>query len=341
MKVITIIDAFITDPKEERLLIDFIDSVKTMGDDLFLTSNTPISKEVQGKVENFFYDHRNQLFKEEYENYDWVNYWTEYDTFKVYNTFLHTQKHALSVLINLYRAVKMAKDLGYTHFYKMEYDAKLGDKTKNSIHSLNEECLKNNQKGVFFISDNESSVPVHYFFCEIDFFLNNFWNINNEEDYIKFLEKEYGYRNFQTMENFMYVNLKKLSSIELNIKEDFFGYFDDTQWNSQQTKIYYEKNSQECDSNIYLCYEKKDGVYELKNELVLYSINTKLEPDYRRIVINYDDNTEETIIQKFGGYGHWNFNFIRKNITKLLVYNETDFLYEKEIKDIHSKIEIK
>ena len=57
--------------------------------------------------------------------------------------------------------------------------------------------------------------------------------------------------------------------------------------------------------------------------------------------LNYDDNTEETIIQQFGGYGHWNFNFIRKNITKFLVYNETKFLYEKEIKDIHSKIEIK
>jgi ligand-binding sensor domain-containing protein len=30
-----------------------------------------------------------------------------------------------------------------------------------------------------------------------------------------------------------------------------------------------------------------------------------------------------------------------KNITKLLVYNETEFLYEKEINEIYSKIEIK
>jgi hypothetical protein len=342
MKVITIIDAFITDPKEEQLLVNFIDSVKTMGDDLFLTSNTPISKEIQGKVENFFYDHRNQLFKEKYEKYEWVNYWTKYETFKVNNTFIHTQKHGLSVLINLYRAVAIAKDLGYTHFYKMEYDAIMGNETKDKIQRLNKECVENNQKGVFFIEnfDNHSSMSVHYFFCEIDFFLNNFWNIKSEEDYIKFIEKEYGYKNFQIMENFMYENLKKINPVDVDVREDFFGYFSDTFWNSKQTRVYYEKESQECASDIYLCYEKKDDVYELKNELVLYSVNVKSEPDYRRFVIKYDDDTEETIIQEFIGYGHCNFNFIKKNIIKLLVYNETEFLYEKEIKEIRNKIEI-
>jgi hypothetical protein len=342
MKSILILDGYVTDDADETLLNNFIDSSKSIGDDVLLMSNTKISKTTQDKVNYFFYDHRNQLFKEEYEKYEWVNYWTKYDTFKVYNTFLHTQKHGLSVLINLYRAVKIAKDLGYTHFYKMEYDARLGDETKDKIQRLNKECIENDKKGVFFIEnfDDHSSMSVHYFFCEIDFFLNNFWDIKSEEDYIKFIEKEYGYRNFQIMENFMYENLKKINPIDVDVRLDFFGYFSDTLWNSKQTRVYYEKESRECASDIYLVYEKKDGEYEIKDELVLYSINVKSEPDYRKFIIKYDDNTEETIIQEFGGYGHWNFNFIRRNITKLLVYNETEFLYEKEINKIYSKIEI-
>jgi hypothetical protein len=342
MKSILILDGYVTDNADETLLNNFIDSSKSIGDDVLLMSNTKISKTTQDKVNYFFYDHRNQLFNEEYEKYEWVNYWTKYDTFKVYNTFLHTQKHGLSVLINLYRAVKIAKDLGYTHFYKMEYDARLGNETKDKIQRLNKECIENNQKGVFFIEkfDDHSSMSVHYFFCEIDFFLNNFWDIKSEEDYIKFIEKEYGYRNFQIMENFMYENLKKINPTEVDVRTDFFGYFSDTLWNTKQTRVYYEKESRECASDIYLVYEKKDGEYEIKDELVLYSINVKSEPDYRKFIIKYDDNTEETIVQQFGGYGHWNFNFIKRNIIKLSVYNETEFLYEKEINEIYSKIEI-
>jgi hypothetical protein len=121
IKPIVIIDAFVTDKEEEGTLISFIDSIKTIGDDLLLMSNTTTSKEVQEKVDYFFYDKQNRLFAEEYSKYDYVNYWTSYDWFKVSNWFPHTQNHGLSVLISLFRSVKIAKELGYTHFYKMEY----------------------------------------------------------------------------------------------------------------------------------------------------------------------------------------------------------------------------
>ena len=54
MKSIIILDAFVTDKKEEDTLIGFIDSIKTIGDDLLLMSNTTTSKEVQEKVDYFF-----------------------------------------------------------------------------------------------------------------------------------------------------------------------------------------------------------------------------------------------------------------------------------------------
>ena len=66
MTPIIILDAFVTDKQEEGTLLNFIDSIKTTGDDLLLMSNTTTSKEVQDKVDYFFYDKQNQLFVEEY-----------------------------------------------------------------------------------------------------------------------------------------------------------------------------------------------------------------------------------------------------------------------------------
>ena len=106
MKSILILDAFITDETDENLLTNFIDSSRSIGDDILLMSNSKISKTTQDKVDYFFYDKRNHLFVEEYDNYGYVNYYTQYDSFKISNVFPRTQPHGLSVLINLFRSVK-------------------------------------------------------------------------------------------------------------------------------------------------------------------------------------------------------------------------------------------
>lgn len=334
MKPIIILDAFVTDKQEEGTLIKFIDSIKTTGDDLLLMSNTTTSKEIQDKVDYFFYDKRNQLFVEEYSKYDYVNYWTMYDWFKVSNFFPHTQNHGLSVLISLFRSVKIAKELGYTHFYKMEYDAIVTEKTKIKIKDLNNECILNNKKGIFFIENHNdhSSMSVHYFFCEIDYFLNNFWNVTCEQDYINFLESEFNNRDFLIMERFMYENLKKLNPDEVYIKEGFLTEFDNTLWNTKATRVYDDKKYKECITKFYL---KKDN----PNKIVIYSKNVKSEPDFRKIVVKFNDNTEMEIIHEFGGYGAWVYNIIPNNVEKMLVYDRDVLLYEEYFKDIMNIID--
>ena len=334
MKPIIILDAFVTDKQEEGTLIKFIDSIKTTGDDLLLMSNTTTSKEIQDKVDYFFYDKRNQLFIEEYSKYEYVNYWTMYDWFKVSNFFPHTQNHGLSVLISLFRSVKIAKELGYTHFYKMEYDAIVTEKTKIKIKDLNNECILNNKKGIFFIENHSdhSSMSVHYFFCEIDYFLNNFWNVTCEQDYINFLESEFNNRNFLIMERFMYENLKKLNPDEVYIKEGFLTEFDNTLWNTKATRVYDDKKYKECITKFYL---KKDN----PNEIVIYSKNVKSEPDFRKIVVKFNDDTETEIIHEFGGYGAWVYNIIPNNVEKMLVYDRDVLLYEEYFKDIMNIID--
>ena len=334
MKPIIILDAFVTDKQEEGTLIKFIDSIKTTGDDLLLMSNTTTSKEIQDKVDYFFYDKRNQLFIEEYSKYEYVNYWTMYDWFKVSNFFPHTQNHGLSVLISLFRSVKIAKELGYTHFYKMEYDAIVTEKTKIKIKDLNNECILNNKKGIFFIENHNdhSSMSVHYFFCEIDYFLNNFWNVTCEQDYINFLESEFNNRDFLIMERFMYENLKKLNPDEVYIKEGFLTEFDNTLWNTKATRVYDDKKYKECITKFYL---KKDN----PNEIVIYSKNVKSEPDFRKIVVKFNDDTETEIIHEFGGYGAWVYNIIPNNVEKMLVYDRDVLLYEEYFKDIMNIID--
>jgi hypothetical protein len=335
MRPIVILDAFVTDKQEEKTLSDFIDSIKTIGDDVLLMSNTTTSKKIQDKVNYFFYDKRNQLFKEEYSKYDYVNYWTMYNGFKVSNLFPHTQNHGLSVLINLFRSVRIAKELGYTHFYKMEYDAKLTEETKIKINELNNDCVLNNKKGVFFVDnhDDHSSMSVHYFFCEIDYFLDNFWNVTCEQDYINFLETEFGNRDFLIMERFMSENVKKLNLDEVYVRQNFFEEFDNSVWNTKQTRVYDDKKYQDCVSKFYLI---KDN----SNEIVIYSRNVKSDPDFRRIVVKFNNGEEKEIIHKFNGYGMWSFNILPNNVEKMMVYDEKDnFLYEDYFKPTQNTIE--
>lgn len=333
MKSILILDAFVTDDSDERLLNKFLDSARSFGDDVLLMSNTNISKEIQDKVDFFFYDKRNQLFTEKYDNYEYVNYYTEYPDFNIYNVFEHTQPHGLSVLISLFRSVRIAKDLGYTHFYKMEYDAVLGEETKNKIKALNDSCLGDNKKGVFFIRKNDdyTGTEAHYFFCEINYFLDNFWNISCEHDYVNFLQTEKNNKDFLLMERFMFENIEKLDPNVIEIRDDLLSYFSDTRWNSKASRVYLDEKYKECYTKFYINLDNPDQV-------IIFSNNLKSDTAFRKIVIKFSDGTETEIVQYFVGYGVWYSHSFENKIDKMLVYDEEGLLYEEYFEGTLNKI---
>ena len=335
MKSILILDAFITDEADEKMLTNFLDSSKSFGDDVLLMTNTKISKETQDKVDFLFYDKRNQLFTEKYDNYEYVNYYTKYTDFTIYNVFEHTQPHGLSVLISLFRSVKIAKNLGYTHFYKMEYDGVLGEETKNKIKELNDSCLSDNKKGVFFVRKNQDyvSTEAHYFFCEIDYFLNNFWDISCEQDYINFLQTEKNNKDFLLMERFMFENIKKLDPNSIEIKDDFVSYFSDTLWNSKASRVYLDKKYKECYTKFYINVDNS-------NQVILFSNNLKSNSAFRKIVVKFSDGTETEIDQYFVGWGVWHSHSFENKIDKMLVYDEEGLLYEEYFEGTLNKIKI-
>lgn len=334
MKSILILDSFITDESDENLLINFIDNIKSIGDDILLMSNTKISKTIQDKVNYFFYDSRNQLFSENYTNHKLISYYTDHELFRVSNIFTHSQPHGLSVLINLFRAVKIAKDLGYTHFYKMEYDAILGNQSRQTIMEMNKSCIVENKKGIFFVNqDGENGVEAHYFFCEIDFFLKHFWNISCEQDYIKYLRHENNNMDFITMEDFMYKNLINSNVEELYIKNGLSELLNDTYLNSKHTKVYYDERFQDCFTRFYLIRGNKEQV-------AIYSVNKKTKPDFRKIVVRFTDGNQIELHQEFLFHGSWAYHIVDSNIEKMMVYDRDDvLLFEDYFKDIYNEIE--
>jgi hypothetical protein len=329
MKPILILDAFIGNEDDEKILHRFIDSAKTIEDDILLMSNTKISKTIQDKVDYFFYDKRNQLFVEEYDNYGYVSYYTQYGNFQVSDVSLRTQPHGLSVLISLFRSVKIAKDLGYTHFYKMEYDAVLGDETKSKIKSINESCLSGDKKGVFFVINNEyyNGVEAHYFLCEIDYFLNNFWNVASEKDYINFLQTKKNNKNFLLMERFMHENLIELDSNIVQIRYDFHEYFSDTIWDTKQSRVYIDEKYKKCYTKFYI--DEDDD-----NKVVVYSKNFTNSSTIRKIIVRFNDGSETEVLHHFAGYLDWNLHSFEKNIEKMTVYDEDGFLYEEYFQNV-------
>jgi hypothetical protein len=134
------------------------------------------------------------------------------------------------------------------------------------------------------------------------------------------------------MERFMYENVKKLNSDEVYVKEGFLTEFDNTLWNTKQTRVYDDKKYKECITKFYL--NKNNS-----NEVVIYSRNVKSEPDFRRIVVKFNDGSEIEINQEFGGYGAWSYNVQPNNIEKMLVYDKHELLYEEYFKDIKNIIE--
>ena len=222
--------------------------------------------------------------------------------------------------------------MGYTHFIKMEYDAILGEETKIKLEKIVDECLTTGKKGIFYVNEHYS-MSVHYFLCEIDYFLNNFWNITCEQDYIDYLRVNYNNRDFQIMEKFMAENVKRLNPNEVLIFNNFYEEFSDTLWNSKASRVYYDKKYKECVTKFYLNVKNPD-------EVIIYSKNVKSTPDFRKIVVKFNDGTEREIIHEFSGYGVWIYNLLPNNIEKMMIYNKDGlFLYEDYFDNIKNEIE--
>jgi glycosyltransferase involved in cell wall biosynthesis len=324
-KTISIIDCFVHDVKVESNLIECINRLKSNGHDIFLVSNTSIKKEILDMVDYHFYDSRNQLFKKDYQGVSDVDFWSNQGHFTVHNLKSGLQKHGLSVLVNLFNALDIAKNIGYTHFQRFETDDLYGVKSMEWISQIPEMVITNGKKGLFYL--NESNYPkdasFHYFFCEIDYFMKTMPRISKEEDYENYLINLQGTRDFKIVEAYLYDNLDKDSVLIREGNTEMKSDFTDTVWNTVVSASNLPTKYKGCLSGIYRILNK-DGAH---SGYCLYSHNYLDTEISRKIVVHSEDSDNIVIYHKLVGRNSWWLNDLIGTPTHIDVYEEDLIVY--------------
>lgn len=336
-KKITIIDCFIRNESIETKLKASIYEMKSRGEAVMLISNTPADKSVIEMCDFYLYDHRNQLFNEEYTNVEDVDFFSPGDGFVAHNIKPGLQRHGLSVLVNLFNSLHIAKSLGYTHFQRLECDDLFGPRSLDTMDEVERRCTSENKKGLFYFNEdqNDRNVSFHYFFCEIDYFLDKVHRINNESDYIEYLLANHGNRDFVIAERYIYENLKRNGCDEIlhkNGKLDMNSDFPDTIWNTETSGSNVSEKYRGCLTELY---NKYAGDWSHLG-VVIYSSNYSNTLRERKIRVNLDNGEHYYVNQLLTCKGAWTFENAPVNIESIDVYENEELLYSQTSQEIKS-----
>lgn len=339
IKLITIIDSFVIDENIEKLLIEDINKFKVIDSEIFLISNTPIRKEISKMVEYCFYDHNNRKFnKNNYSEYDKIDYWYSTDKIEIHNIVDCTQPHGLSVLVNLFNSLHIAKILGYTHFQRIEVDDIYSEKSLQWIKSVPDICSIQKKDGLFYFNEDEKNISFHYFYCNIDLFLEKIERIVTEQDYINYYPKK-----FLLVENYVYDNFQKNGSVEIlhrNGKSDMTHDFEDTIWNTVTSKSNILDNDKECTTYLYYMAAKNENNFVFDyNPARRYVLTQNLSsfPKSRSIYVYNNNNIfVQKIIQSPQERNQFIYNSIDVPFTKILVYEGETYINEIENKNLQN-----
>lgn len=336
-KPITIIDCFVHSEEIEVKLIEFINNLKNNGHDIFLISNTTVKQTIVDSVDYYFYNNRNLLFSEDKFEGESFKLWKVDDNIEIHEILFSIQRHGLSVLSNLFTALKISLQLGYSHFQRIEVDTIISEKGMKFIDGVPLLCHDNNKKGLFYFNDDD--ISFHYFYCEIDEFLKSVEEINNDEDYLRYLERNFGSNKFITVERFVRQNFDD-NSKKLLIKTglDMYSDFDGTKWNTITSESSVNSIYNGCTTEFYIVYnshmEEVDSVGILTYNYTDRYVN-------RDIIVFLEDGSKDFINHKLDTKNAWTYNLYPKNTLKIEVYEDGNCIFVKENKNIKSYIVLK
>jgi glycosyltransferase involved in cell wall biosynthesis len=342
-KTISIIDCFVHDRNVEINLVKAIDRLKENGHDVLLVSNTTVSKEILDRVDYYLYDKRNQLFRKEYENVADVDFWSDHGGFVVHNWKSGLQKHGLSVLINLFNAIDLAKNLGYTHFQRFETDDLYGPESMNWIGSIPNYVAESGKKGMFYLNPDNSPADAsfHYFFCEIDYFKEIMQRISSEEDYERYLQDFYGSRSFKIVETYLYDHVIKNDSSDLLVKrnggDEMLSNFPDTVWNTVVSSSNLPGKYKGCITDIYRVLDSSSNFVRH----CVYSSNYHERHVIRKIKVKMEGGAWTELEHNMGGKGAWCLNDLPGNAMAIDVYENDELIYSHLDENNRSYIQLK
>jgi FkbM family methyltransferase len=250
-KPILIVDAFFHDDHCLSTFKQYLTSVKKLNVPIMLITNSKFDTSLIDEVDYVVYDSNNRLFKKSYDGVDNIVLYTiDSDKYLSLGTPA-LQKHGLSVLSNLYHSTNLAKTLGYTHFYRIEYDCQLDDVEK--IAAIPAVVQKSGKKGLVYVNQNKY-VSYQLWYMELDYFTTYFPQINSEDDYPAAKKAIGATKDFVTAEEFIYHMIDNshggLSSMLVRTAVEMHTDYGNCMWNTITSPSESDKIIDGCVSTI-------------------------------------------------------------------------------------------
>lgn len=248
---ILIVDAFFHDEYCLTTFNSYLEQVKKLGIPIMLVTNSKFDQSLTDKVDYILYDSNNRLFRKEYKDIGHIVFYWINDEYYISLGTPAYQRHGLSVLSNLYHTTNLAKSLGYTHFYRIEYDCVL-DNMEN-IKSIVDEVYNTNTKGMIHINE-EKYVSFQIWYFDLEYFTKYFSVINNENDYVIAKDKFKHERDFISAEEFVYNVIKHsdggFSNVIVKSAESMHSNYGNCVWNTVTSSSESDKIIDGCVSTI-------------------------------------------------------------------------------------------
>ena len=343
MKTLTIIDSFIHNEFVENKLSNFLDLLNSNNHEVLLISNTTIPEYIQKKAKYCIYNNSNTLFNDEYDNVSSIVLWKHMNGFRINEVTDGLQRHGLSVMINIFDSLRLAKSLGYDYLQRFEIDAIHGPEAMNFVNDVPLMLQENGKEGLFYVNHytNSSDFSFHYFFCNIDLFLKNVKTIKSEKDYQDYLYEKFGSKKFMNVEEYLYDNFEKGGFESLMIKPSIEQRVDfpDTFWNTETSMSNIDEKYKGTTTKFYKVRRKSDDVFEDTGEYIVLTYNYVTQEKNRYIKLFSGYNVVQEITQNVSGKGSWTYNPVTSGVTHMKIYENDELLFSEDIDTSYSNVE--
>ena len=158
---------------------DTILSLKPLGRKIILVSHYPVDQEIQRMVDYYIYDKHNPLTHHSYYTrfyHDTSEYFAEINI-----NGLKDSNQSLTVLVNIFNAVKVAKELGFKRFFYTTYDVVLDPR---DIPAVNE-AFRTDKKlyAATLPTPQGLGIQTNGIVFDTDFFLKEFDDVRTPEEW--------------------------------------------------------------------------------------------------------------------------------------------------------------
>ncbi len=334
MRSIFIIDCYVRSKSIEKKLIECVKKLNSDNKDILLISNSIIDSSILEYVNYFIYDKENHLFSSKMESNKIIIRKKTSDA-EIVEYLSSVHRHGLSVLRNLFKSIKIAKEYGYTHFHRVEVDDLMGNISLNNMYNIPIYVLDNKLDGLF-LRYNNNEIYFHYMFSSINFFLENIKEINTEDDYISYIKDTMEFDILVSVEQFLSHNLEKFDNVKILDRKFITDIFPDTSWNTEISTSNVDEKYKGCTTKFYKLYENNSE----NDKYAVLSYNYNNYEIVREIKIISEDN-EFYVTHNLEKYNDWESIIVSRDSKRIDVYENGDFLFSEFSENVESYIVIK